>query len=377
MSTHDLPATLPGWTVGQSMAWELDAALSFVISKADTSQLPEDLAALWYAAPADWRADSAALLGLEHFPISLIGIAAAWAGVLHDDDYARVTLAVRTLTAPLALAAVVPVAAAYGETTNAALAPAEQLVDLATRLAGRLYQSVGFDVGRASPPMRRTQRELQHVVRILHDGDLHAPFWHWLDRFYYEVYRPWRAGRAPAVELAQQHAVQALGAARGLNHPPAVDWLPAHNPLLRYPELHAAVAQGSLQVFFWVEPFGLADYWGLQPGVVVLSFAEPGGLYAGFAASATRLASRVAALSDPTRLIILRLIRNFGMINTEVADFLQLARPTVSIHAKILREAGFIRSTPRGREVRHELVSGEVRALFQDLARFLDLPADE
>lgn len=377
MSNMELVAAGPGWTVGQSIAWELDAALSLVTGTADPDQLPDDLAALWHAVPADWRSEGATLLGPDRFPISLISTAAPLAGVLFDDDFARVTLAVRTLTAAAALAAVVPAAAAYGETADPTLSPGEQLVDLATRLTSRLYQDIGFDVDGASLPVRHAQRDVQQVVRILHDGDLHAPFWHWLDRFYYEVYRPWRASRGPAVELAVQHAMQALGAAHSLDRPPAIEWLPAQNPLLRYPELHSAVEHGRVHVFFWIEPFGLADHWTLLPGTVALSFAEPGGLYAGFSAAAARLASRVGALSDPTRLIILRLIRHFGMINTEVAEFLQLARPTVSIHAKILREAGFIRSTPKGREVRHELVPGEVRNLFQDLARFLDLPPDD
>lgn len=377
MPADTLAAATTGWSVGQSIAWELDTALTLVTGSLTPDELPDELAALWHAAPADWRAESATFLDGNHTPVSLVSEAAPWAGVLYEDDYARVTLAVRTLTTTSALAAVAPLAAAYGEVANANLATADQLVDLVTRLTARLYQAIGFDVDSASLPVRHTTRDLEHVVRILYDGDLHARFWHWIDRFYYEVYRPWRASRAHAVELAMQQAIQVLGAASSLDHAPDVAWLPAQNPLLRYPELRTAVARGDLRVFFWVEPFGLADHWALLPGTVALSFAEPGGLYAGFYASAGRLASQISALSDPTRLIILRLIRNFGMINTEVADFLQLARPTVSIHAKILRAAGFIRSTQKGREVRHELVPDELRNLFQELTRFLDLPPDD
>jgi DNA-binding transcriptional ArsR family regulator len=62
------------------------------------------------------------------------------------------------------------------------------------------------------------------------------------------------------------------------------------------------------------------------------------------------------------------------MINTEIAESLGLARPTVSVHAKILREAGLIRSEQDGRQVRHEIAPAEVRRLFRDLEEFLDLP---
>ena len=56
------------------------------------------------------------------------------------------------------------------------------------------------------------------------------------------------------------------------------------------------------------------------------------------------IALRTAALGDPTRLTILRLIRHFGLVDTEIAAYLNMARPTVSIHARILRDAGLITS---------------------------------
>ncbi len=62
------------------------------------------------------------------------------------------------------------------------------------------------------------------------------------------------------------------------------------------------------------------------------------------------------------------------MTNTDMAAYLGLSRPTVSIHAKVLREAGLIRSWEDGRITRHEIDPEAVRKLFQDLEEFLDLP---
>ena len=76
----------------------------------------------------------------------------------------------------------------------------------------------------------------------------------------------------------------------------------------------------------------------------------------------------------PTRLMILRMIRQFDLMNTEMADLLGLSRPTVSVHARILREAGLIRSYEDGRAVRHQIVPEAVRELFDDLEKLLDLP---
>jgi DNA-binding transcriptional ArsR family regulator len=158
---------------------------------------------------------------------------------------------------------------------------------------------------------------------------------------------------------------------------PKVDWLPARNPLLRHPELREAVQNGRLHVFFWVEPFGLPDTWLLEPGYVAVSFAEGGVIFQNFQAWAQDVAGRAQALGDPTRLVILRMIRHFGMVNTEIADYLGISRPTVSVHAKILREAGLIHSHQEGRLVRHRIDSQEIRRLFHDLEAFLDLPPEE
>lgn len=375
MSIPDSP-TARGWRVGQSIASELDTALTLITDTTQPDLLPDYLASLWQAVPADWRVEITGLLGQEHGAVNLISEAAAWAGVLFDDDYARVTLAVRALTAAAAQEAIAPAAAARGETADGTLPPGEQLVDLAMRFTARLYQEIGLEMPQGGLLARQRQHDLQRVMRILRDGDLSVRFWHWLDRFFYEVYRPWRAGRSLAVDFAAQHATRALGAQQNVERAPALEWLPAQNPLLRYPELRDVVVQKQRHVFFWAEPFGLADSWMVQPETLAVSFAEPGGLYAGFTATANSLANRIHALSDPTRLIILRLIRHFGMINTEIAGFMQLARPTVSVHAKILREAGFIRSTQQGREMRHELVPGEMECLFEELGRFLDLPPE-
>jgi ArsR family transcriptional regulator len=96
-----------------------------------------------------------------------------------------------------------------------------------------------------------------------------------------------------------------------------------------------------------------------------------------FTAITRGLAGRLAALSDPTRLFILRLIRNIDMTNTDMAEYLNLSRPTVSIHARILREVGLIRSHEDGRAVRHEIVPEEVHRLFRDLETYLDLPVNK
>jgi DNA-binding transcriptional ArsR family regulator len=366
-----------GWAIGQSIALELDMALTAVSGYFSLGELPEDFAALVRAIPPDWRGEWPSLLGETKGLVSILEPPANLAGVLLDTDYRRATLAVRELTMESALAQLADQARPLGLIPKVDLPPAEALVDLGLDLMIALYTDLGFDMTVGDQRARRLRQDMTRVVRILRDGDLHARFWHWLDRFYYEFYRPWRQTRVETLDMLEKRAVTALGAQEKTGTPPEMAWLSAQSPLLRYPDLGAAVRAGRLRVYFWVEPFGLQDTWSLQPELVIVSFAEPGALYQNFQAFAGDVAARTKALADPTRLIILRLIRHFGMVNTEIAAYLDLARPTVSVHAKILREAGLIRSQQEGRLVRHEIVPEEVRRLFADLERFLDLPDGE
>jgi ArsR family transcriptional regulator len=189
-----------------------------------------------------------------------------------------------------------------------------------------------------------------------------------LDRFYYEYYQPWRMANATSFDLMEKFAVNSLRNSSEIN----LDWLPLQNPLLRLPELNQAVMKGVRDVVFWVEPFGMSDIWLLDENYILVSFSEFGELFKNFQKFAIDLSKRANALGDPTRLIILRLIRDFGMVNTEIATFLGISRPTVSIHAKILREAGLIKSRQDGRVVRHELDLTAIQTLFKELKEFLD-----
>ena len=363
-----------GWAVGPSLAEELSAALSLVGPTGALLGVSAQAAALRVAAPADWLAAWPSMLGAGGAGLDALSLLADLAGVLTASEYDGATLPMRDLSLAAGLERLAALGAPHGVTPDAALAPPARLADLALRATAATYAAVGL---RPEPEYAaRLARTCAWLPQVLRDGDRHGPFWLWLDRFYYTVYGPWRAGRRAVLETLTQEALAALGAESG-TAPPPLAWLPAPNPLVRVPALRQAVAAGALPVYFWVEPFGLVDAWHLLPDRLVVSCARAADLGAQLAEAASGVAARSAALGDPTRLIILRLIRHFGMINTEIAAYLEISRPTVSVHAKILREAGLIESHPAGREMRHAIRPGAIRGLFRDLERFLDFPPEE
>jgi DNA-binding transcriptional ArsR family regulator len=362
-----------GWTIGESICMELDVALTGISGRFDRALLPEDMLAFFQSVPTDWANEIRSLLGSSTEYYSILETAAVLAGVLPEADYGLATLAIRELAPEAALKRMEKLGATMGIDAQAELPLVSRLVDLYVRIQGSVYQSVGFDFSMESPHATEIRHDIEVVAQILYGGSLHTRFWHWLDRFYYELYRPWRQARQESVEKEIERASGVLGARQKNGVPPKIAWLPAQSPLLRYPELTHAVKSGDFSVFFWAEPFGMIDLWGLMPGMLVCSFAESSILFQNFLNYSVELARRAQALADPTRLVILRIIRYFAMDNTEIASYLGLSRPTVSIHARILRDAGLIRSHEDGRSVRHEVITPEVYRLFSDLEHFLAL----
>jgi len=71
------------------------------------------------------------------------------------------------------------------------------------------------------------------------------------------------------------------------------------------------------------------------------------------------------ALADPIRRDILRMLRQRNHTAGELDGAFDVSRPAVSRHLRVLREAGLVRDTARGRNREYELV---VTALDELLA---------
>src|ERR671918_224893 len=61
------------------------------------------------------------------------------------------------------------------------------------------------------------------------------------------------------------------------------------------------------------------------------------------------LDSSLAALADPTRRRLLRLVGTRPRKAGELAESFRVSRPAVSKHLRVLREAGLVEVEPRGR----------------------------
>src|SRR5687767_10161402 len=86
----------------------------------------------------------------------------------------------------------------------------------------------------------------------------------------------------------------------------------------------------------------------------------------------TTSASPFAALADPTRRAILKMLRGGSKTAGEIAETFHLTKPTLSHHFRVLRSAGLVRSERRGTSIVYTLQTNVLEDLATEL---LDLAA--
>lgn len=88
--------------------------------------------------------------------------------------------------------------------------------------------------------------------------------------------------------------------------------------------------------------------------------------------TADRMAVRLKALADPTRLRVLSHIAAQGCDSVcacDLVDVVDISQPTISHHLKRLVDAGFLTREQRGKWAHYSVV----RETFEELRLFLDL----
>jgi len=88
--------------------------------------------------------------------------------------------------------------------------------------------------------------------------------------------------------------------------------------------------------------------------------------------STDKLAALFAALSDPTRLRIVRALLDEGQVCVcKLVEHLDVGQSTVSHHMAVLKHAGLVRSKQRGQWVDYTLTSPAVAAKAVELLQTL------
>ena len=368
--------TSGGWRIERSIANELDVAIFFahVLPRKGLGATDEgvghEVLEFIRSIPEEWVAELEPWTTSSSDWLSVLEYVARWSDVLYTEDYEEASGAMRTLTVDEAIGRVVEQAAPYRLKFDDSQDPIPALGDLAAAIDDALMTEI--ELHQPEGGINPLSRAAHIAADALVGGAFHERFWHWIDRFYYGLYRDWRAERLDRMAAEEERIERLLGGPTG-DSPPALGWLPKQNPIWTLSKLRELVEGGDIEVVFWVEPFEMSDTWTMLPGSLKLTFSEPGALSRGFDAAMTELASVMKALADPTRLRILKMIRHYDLDNTQIATYLGIARPTVSVHARVLREAGLITTVREGRQARHSLNPDALQHLYASLGGLLDV----
>ncbi len=98
------------------------------------------------------------------------------------------------------------------------------------------------------------------------------------------------------------------------------------------------------------------------PGVLLVAVGPEAGSHEQHGRErAERVAGKLKVLSDPTRVSILRSVINYPYSITDLAQVYELSQPTVSVHVKLLREAGLLDSYKEGGHTMYRSTRERVR----------------
>jgi len=86
-----------------------------------------------------------------------------------------------------------------------------------------------------------------------------------------------------------------------------------------------------------------------------------------------KASSPFAALADPTRRAVLKLLRSGSKTAGEIADTFHLTKPTLSHHFRVLRSAGLVRAERRGTSIVYTLQSNVLEDVASELLELADI----
>ncbi len=181
-----------------------------------------------------------------------------------------------------------------------------------------------------------------------------------------EVWRPvnalWQQA-LPIIEEAGRHLIAQFEGGRALDLliPVGCDTLQAQRP-----RILSNVTAGQLPLLF--APclfFGSSMYLEFSGLVVIGSGVSQGDVEA--RARTESVAKRLKAVADPTRLALLHSLASAPSTVGELAVLFHLSQPTISMHVKVLRQHGLVRSERKDGRLRLSADPTAVESLLDDM----------
>ncbi len=228
---------------------------------------------------------------------------------------------------------------------------------------GRAVATVPMDLAMPSESPEERAMYLDRMRRLRDCPDLLRSYLELLD----EVWRPvdalWQQA-LPIMEDAGRHVVAQYEGGRSLETliTPGCDIVREH-----VPRIVASVETGKPLLVVPCLFFGSCMYLEFEGLVVIGTGVGQGDVAA--RARTESVARRLKAVADPTRLALLHSLATMPSTVGELATQFRLAQPTVSMHVKVLRQSGLVRSEREGGRLRLQADPAAVESLLAELRR--------
>jgi DNA-binding transcriptional ArsR family regulator len=249
----------------------------------------------------------------------------------------------------------------------------DNFANLALKTRIEDHKIAGLNLENNSQFLNTNKKQYKKLVDVLSDGINFNQFWDLLDQYHYTILSPWRKQRKVAIEMYREQTINEVGGKSFSQNAPKIDWLSSQHPMQMYQQLNRLITQNKMHSFFWIDPFNFTNILSLRHNYLIASCNNHFVSQEKLNSEIEQLTLGLKAISDPTRLKILRLIRYFSMDNTQMAQHLGISRPTVSNHTKVLREANLIDSETIGRSTKHFVNADNINQLIAHLSVFLDV----
>lgn len=230
-----------------------------------------------------------------------------------------------------------------------------------------------FAAGVHVPPLASEPDEVVQLIRrrlefLASDSANRAAYIALTRKFYGLMEHYWEQGGKASAERAADD-IRALAR----NGADLRTLLPG-NGFVHKDEYQAQLAAARASHQLVVIPLGLAGagqfFWAFPGLVLVGAGTESADREVQRRERAERVASKLKVLSDPTRVAILfELLRPtwYSATVTELASKFGLSQPTVSVHVKMLREAGLALPERDGNQVQYKSDNATVEAYISDV----------
>jgi DNA-binding transcriptional ArsR family regulator len=222
-------------------------------------------------------------------------------------------------------------------------------------------QTVPLDLAMPSESTEDRTIFIDRFRRLRESPELLRSYLDLLEEVWAPVDAMWQQA-LPIIEEAGRHVVAQYERGRSLETliTPGCDILRD-----RLPEIVTSVEAGQPVLFVPCLFFGSSMYLEFSDLVVFGTGVGQGDVVA--RARTESVARRLKAVADPTRLALLQSLATAPSSVGELAMLFRLAQPTVSMHVKVLRQSGLVRSERQGGKLRLSADAAAVELLLGEL----------